>query len=73
MSKITGKSSGGKRKTDPIDKPCKVCKCIVPNVDRSVDSITCYKCVAKSLSPNAIFVDDLSPEEFRKLLTRTNK
>lgn len=70
MARITGKSSGGKRTGKPSDKPCRECKRIVTNVDDSVSSVLCYRCVAKSLSPNTIFVDELTPEEFRNLLIK---
>lgn len=53
-----------------INKPCKTCNTPVPNTDSEAFSVTCYKCVSRLLNPNTIFADEVSNEEWGKLIRK---
>ena len=52
-----------------VSMDCKECGSTVSNVDSNTISVICYRCVAKSLNPNTKFLDEISPEEFRKMIS----
>ena len=47
-----------------ISMNCHSCNTKVDNVDANVVKITCWRCVAKTLNHNSVFVDELTPEEW---------
>ena len=64
---VSKKKGGRKFGAKDIKLNCKGCGTPM-TVDSNVVSVTCYKCIAKASNPGVIFVDDLSPEEWRELL-----
>lgn len=47
---------------------CRECGRPVRNVDSNTVSVLCYRCVARSLNPHTKFLDEIEPEEFRKII-----
>ena len=58
------------RKGHSTERPCKTCGRIVENADSEAASVTCFRCVARLLSPGAVFSDELSPEEFNRVFLK---
>lgn len=64
------KATFGSRTGDIKSMKCKNCNAIVDNVDEKSVSVTCWKCVSKSLNPNSVIISDLSKEELSAFLKK---
>ena len=64
------KATFGSRTGDIKSMKCKSCNAIVDNVDEKSVSVTCWKCVAKSLNPHSVIISDLSKEELAAFLKK---
>jgi hypothetical protein len=49
---------------------CKNCNADVHNVDEKTVSVTCWKCVAKSINPHSLIISDMSGEELARFFKK---
>lgn len=47
---------------------CHSCKKNKSMVDSRTEKLTCYKCVSRTSNPHSLFDDDVSPEDFPRLV-----
>lgn len=62
MAKIKRRTS-----SSSIAMKCKGCNNDVKNVDSDSFSILCFRCTARELNPNTIFVDELTREKWNEI------
>jgi NAD-dependent SIR2 family protein deacetylase len=66
MRKATFASRSGSIKT----MLCKECKSQVHNVDEKTISVTCWKCVSKSLNPQSVIISDMNEDELKNFIKK---